>query len=386
MRTLPKGLTAALGLMLALAAGPASAATLFQETDLVSDGSVPAAHIDPDLNNPWGISHSPTSPFWISDNGRGLSTLYNGAGLKQNLVVTIPPPAGGSPPAAPTGNVFNNTGAFAVSNGTTSAPAAFLFATEDGTISGWSPTVNATNAVLAVDNSVSGAVYKGLAISGSGSSARLYAANFNSGGVELYDSSFHLLKTFTDTSLPAGYAPFNVQNLNGRLFVTFAVQNAAKHDDVAGAGNGFVDEFDLNGNFVRRVASGGVPTSPLNSPWGLDFAPGSFGAFANDLLVGNFGDGRIDAFDPDTGTFLGQLSDPAGAPMEITDLWALINGNGAAGGDSNLVYFSAGLADEAGGLFGSLGPVGLGVPEPATIALLLSGLASLAAIQRKRSG
>jgi uncharacterized protein (TIGR03118 family) len=223
--------------------------------------------------------------------------------------------------------------------------------------------------VIAVDNSGSGAVYKGLAIGTNGGSTFLYAANFHSGMVEVYNGNFQQVQTFTDTTLPTGYAPFNVQTLNGHLFVTFALQDADAHDDVSGAGHGFVDEFDMSGVMIRRVASNGT----LDSPWGLAIAPGHFGQFSNDLLVGNFGDGRINAYNLTSGTFMGQLTDASQNPLAIGDLWALLPGNGGSGGDPNAIYFTAGVEDEAHGLFGSLSPV----PEPGQMALIALGLAAV---------
>ncbi|HST75660.1 MAG TPA: TIGR03118 family protein [Acetobacteraceae bacterium] len=361
---------AATSLLLGVAAAPAHAVILFQETSLVSDGFVPAATTDPDLINPWGVSFSPTSPFWVSDNGTGLATLYDGAGMKRSLVVTIPP-ASGSGTSAPTGQVFNGvSGGFKLSNG---APAVFLFASEDGAISGWNPGLGTTAAIAFPP--VASAVYKGLAIDNGG--AHLFAANFRSGKVEMYDQDFGLVKSFTDTTLPSGYAPFNARVLNGQLYVTFALQDAAKHDDVAGHGHGFVDVFDLNGNFVRRLVSNG----DLNSPWGLEIAPSNFGGFAGSLLVGNFGDGTISAYDATTGAFLGVLRDTHFNPLHFGDLWALTLGDGAGAGNPNTLYFTAGLQDEAHGLFGSI--EALNVPEPATALILLAGLGGLALTRRR---
>jgi uncharacterized protein (TIGR03118 family) len=232
-----------------------------------------------------------------------------------------------------------------------SGSALFIFATEDGTISGWAPSVNGTNAILAVDNARDKAVYKGLAIAKrSGGAQYLYAANFRAGDVEMYNAKFKLVKVFTDSTVPAGYAPFNVQTLAGALYVTFAKQDKSKHDDVPGPGHGFVDLFSLDGTLKGRLVSRGE----LNSPWGLDIAPASFGAFAGDLLVGNFGNGWINAFDPATGAFVGTLNGSDGNPLAIGDLWALINGNAGGGADPNKVYFTAGLVAESHGLFGSL--------------------------------
>jgi uncharacterized protein (TIGR03118 family) len=337
---------------------PAQATSItFKQVNLVSDIPGLALSTDSDLVNPWGISHSATSPFWVSDNGKGVSTLYNGAGAKQALVVTIPPPAG-SPPgttAKPTGQVFNGTADFAVTNGTTSAPSRFIFATEDGTISGWNPTVDPTHAILAADNSASEAIYKGLAIGANASGNFLYAANFHGGTIDVFDMNFQqvqLAGSFSDPNIHRGFAPFNIQNLGGKLYVTYAKQDADGEDDVSGPGNGYVDIFDTNGNLLQRLASRGR----LNSPWGLAFAPPSFGAFAGDLLVGNFGDGRINVVDPVSGEFLDQLRDANNRPITIDGLWGLLVGNGGNGGDVDKVYFTAGLNDEANGLFGSLAP------------------------------
>jgi uncharacterized protein (TIGR03118 family) len=331
-----------------------------------SDPTVGAAQTDPNLINPWGLSESPTSPFWISDNGAGLTSIYSAtpAGVTTNVIapITIAVPPGQDPgTASPTGQVFNSfasTGAFTLQDG---SPATFLFATEDGTISGWNAAAG-TQSIIAVDEADNpaagdeaqglGAVYKGLAIGESDNGPVLFAANFRHGTVDTYDKNFDLINSFTDPNVPQGFAPFNVQVLDNKLFVTFAQQDDVKHDDVAGAGNGFVDEFDLNGNMLGRVASNG----PLDSPWGLAIAPQSFGKLAGDLLVGNFGDGTIDAFNLNTDDFAGKLSGADGKPIVIGDLWALAPGNGGNGGDPNTIYFTAGVHNEAQGLFGSLTP------------------------------
>ena len=376
------------------------------QTNLVSDLPGVAQHQDPDLINPWGITASGTSPFWISDNNAGVATLYNTTGTKQGLVVSIPtPPDPLGASGTPTGTVFNtdggSAGGFKVSGfsktGTaTSASAIFLFVTEDGTIVGWNPGVNpqgfdptkaGTYGIIAVDNSgnnftnsdpaqQTGAVFKGLAIaptsatpiiaSDSASTSLLYASNFRAGTIDVFDTNFHnpMLPAgaFTDGTLPSGFAPFNVQVLNGQVYVTYALQDDLKHDDVAGPHNGFVDVYNLDGTGGKRLISGG----PLDSPWGLAIAPASYGALAGDLLVGNFGNGRINAFDL-SGTDLGNnftpLTDPDGEPIQIDHLWALRVGNGGNGGDANLVYFTAGIFDESHGLFGSLTSVAPGSPE-----------------------
>lgn len=339
----------------------------FTVTNLVgSDPTVAADQTDPNLVNPWGISDSPTGPFWISDNGSGFTSIYSvtpsGVTLNAIPAVTIAVPPGQMPgTASPTGQVFNSfasEGAFTLQDG---SPATFLFATEDGTISGWNEQAG-TQSILAVneaDNPADGgeaqglgAVYKGLAIAQGDKGPVLFAANFRHGTVDMYDKNFDLTKSFTDPNLPAGFAPFNVQVLDGNLFVTFAKQEAAKHDDVAGAGNGFVDEFSLSGKLIQRVASNG----PLDSPWGLAIAPESFGKLAGDLLVGNFGDGTIDAYNLKNDQFQGQLTGSNGKPVVIGDLWAITPGNGGSGGSANTLYFTAGIQNEAHGVFGSITP------------------------------
>jgi uncharacterized protein (TIGR03118 family) len=350
---------------MAFVSGPTQAKSggFYRQTNLVSNIPGLARFTDSNLKNPWGLSHSSTSPWWVSDNGTGVSTLYRGDGtpfpVGSPLVVTIPPPAG-SPAgttSAPTGNIFNGTSDFVVTGKNGSGPSRFIFATEDGTISGWNPAADPTNAILEVDNSASGAVYKGLAIGSNSSGNFLYATNFNAGVVEMYDAQFKPAGSFTDSSLSTDcplpnqcFAPFGIQNINGSLYVTFALQDADKHDDAKGPGNGFVDVFDTSGNLIKRLISHGE----LNSPWGLALAPNGFGRFGKDLLVGNFGDGHINAYEPDTGAFRGQLKDPRGNPITIDGLWALGFGNGGTAGPTDTLFFTAGINDEADGLFGSI--------------------------------
>jgi uncharacterized protein (TIGR03118 family) len=306
--------------------------------------------------------------MWVSDNGMGVATLYTGAGAKIALTVTIPPPGGNS---NPTGQVFNSTSDFQL-NG---SKALFIFDTENGTIAAWNGGATATQ-----EYSEPNAVYKGLALGYNGSQNLLYAANFNSGLIEEFNSDFKPVGAFTDPTVAAGYAPFNVQALSGHLLVTYAVQNDAKHDDVAGPGNGYVDEFNFDGTLVRRIVS---PGGEINSPWGLDIAPASFGTLAGDLLVGNFGDGSISAFDPNTGTFEGKLTLSDGTQFQEGDLWALVTGNGGPGFDPNKVYFTAGLMDESEGLFGSISAV----PEPMTWTMLIIGVGMVGvALRRRRRG
>src|SRR5882724_12325340 len=263
------------------------ATPFYEQHNLVSDGAVSAGLVDAALVNAWGLVASATSPFWVADNGTGLSTLYNGnTGVKISLTVTVP--------GAPTGIVFSGGADFVVTSGTKSGPARFIFASEDGTISGWNPAVAATQAVVGVDNSAGGAVYKGLAIASTAAGVRLYATNFHAGTVDVFDAAFHPVPGgFSDGALPPGYAPFGIRNLGGTIYVTYALQDADREDDVAGVGHGFVDAFDTQGNLLRRVASRGR----LNSPWGLAVAPSDFGEFSGNLLIGNFGDGHINAFD-----------------------------------------------------------------------------------------
>lgn len=310
----------------------------YQETTLVTSAT------DPDLINPWGISFSPASPFWISDNGTGKSTLYNSMGVKQGLVISMP--AGG---AAVTGQVFNGSAAFKADS--------FLFASENGTIMGWR---GALGTVAETLFTVSGAVYKGLAISSD--KQTLYASNFAAGTLDVFNSS-GLVSSIADPTVPAGYAPFNVQNIGGKIYVTFALSNG--HDDIAGAGHGFVKVFDpATGTFTSLVAQGS-----LDSPWGLALAPLGFGALGGDLLVGNFGDGSINAYDPGSGLFEGTLADINANPLSIDGLWGLSFGNGGNGGSAGSLYLTAGPNGETGGLFARIDAIA--VPEPGTLALVL---------------
>jgi uncharacterized protein (TIGR03118 family) len=329
----------------------------YLQHNLISDLPGIADITDSNLVNPWGVAASATSPFWISNNHSGTATVYNSNGqpfpAASPIVVAIPAPDG-TDPGAISGQVFNSTTGFAVATG---KPASFIFATEDGTITAWNSGVDATHGVIKVDNSTAGAVYKGLALATADSGPRLYAANFNAGTVDVFDTNFAPVMragAFTDPNIPFGFAPFNIQNLGGRLYVTYAKQDDQQHDDVAGPGNGFVDIYDLNGTLLQRLISG----APLNSPWGLAMAPASFGAFSNALLVGNFGSGTIAAFDPATGAPLGTLQDKLGNPIALQGLWALQFGNGGNGGVADTLYFTAGIAGggarEDHGLFGSL--------------------------------
>ncbi len=333
----------------------------FSQHNLVSDLPGVAYFTDPDLVNPWGMAFSPTSPIWVSDNGTGLATIYNGQGIKQGLVVTIPP--AGS--AAPDGQVFNPDPSMF-------GGAHFIFSTEDGTIAGWSGGTSATLNYTAPNS----AVYKGLALGTNASGTFLFATDFHNNAIDVLDKNFNpvsLSGSFTDPSLPSGYAPFNISTVGNRVYVTYAVQDAQRHDDVAGPGHGILDVFDTDGNFIQRLVSHGA----LNSPWGMAWAPAGFGQFTGDLLVGNFGDGTINAFDPTTGNLLGTLDDQHGNPLVNQGLWGLAFGNGAQGTSTSTLYFTAGIPGmdqiEDHGLFGDIALA----PEPGSLALLGTGLASL---------
>jgi len=338
----------------------------YGQTNLVSNIPGLAAQTDPNLVNPWGVSASSTSPFWVSDNGTGLTTLYNTAGVPQSLVVTIPNPAGGA--SSPTGQVFNGSGQF--NNDI------FIFATENGTIAGWRGALGTTAETL-FNSSSSGAIYKGLALATTGQGTYLLAADFHNNKIDVFPSSGapSLAGNFVDPNLPAGYAPFNVQNIGGQIYVAYAKQDAEGRDDAPGMGNGFVSVFNLNGNFVKRLASNGF----LNAPWGLALAPSGWGAVGGDLLVGNFGDGQINAFNLD-GTFAGTLAGLNGLPVVNDGLWSLTFGNGGNGGNVNSLYITAGLNGEADGLFARIDSV----PEPDTFLLLAVGFTAFIIVPLRR--
>ena len=324
----------------------------YQQTNLVSDVPGLAQFPDPDLVNPWGLAASSASPWWVADNGTGLSTLYKGDGTKQGLVVTVATPPGDTDPATPTGIVFNGSSDFTLTDDTTSA-ARFIFVTEDGTISGWR---SGTQSILKVNNSGL-AIYKGVTIAQGGGANLLYVANFFTGSVDVFDTNYAPVTlaagAFTDPTLPEGFAPFNVQNINGNVYVAFAKQDEEKEDEVAGRKLGYVDVFDGNGNLLQRIEHGPW----MNAPWGLAMAPADFGKSSNMLLVGMFGSGQIATFDPVTGDFEGLLRDRHGKPIQIDGLWALQFGNGGSAGPTNTLFFTAGIDDEAHGLFGTVTPI-----------------------------
>jgi uncharacterized protein (TIGR03118 family) len=313
-------------------------------TPLVSDQPGAAPVLDANLVNAWGLAASATSPWWVADNGTSTSTLYNGnTGLPVPLVVSVGVDSG------PTGVVFNGGSGFVVTSGSSSAPARFIFDSEDGLIRGWNPGVDPTNAVVAPATADPDAIYKGLAIAG----GMLYASDFHNGVVDVFDGSWNLVNQFTDPGLPSGYAPFGIKAIGSRIFVSFAKQDADAEDEIAGQGLGFVDAFDTAGNMVARVAQHGQ----LNAPWGLALAPANFGRFSGDLLVGNFGDGKILAFEPQSNGhfgFRGQLRASSGHAIAIDGLWALGFGNGANAGPTNTLFFTAGPDEETHGLFGRI--------------------------------
>jgi uncharacterized protein (TIGR03118 family) len=364
-RSLGRGYPSRIGIepledRLLLSSNPVSANLLnpsagFVAAVLVSDGAVAAPNVDPNLLNAWGIAAGPSGPFWVSDNHLGASTLYDGTGVSPGMVVRIPSRGGQS---EPTGVAFNGTYDFLLAPG---EPALFLFATENGTVAAWNPYLAGGDAVTVVDRSAAGAVYKGLAVGMSGRGNVIYVANFHDGRVDVFDSHFHSVRlagSFKDPTLPAGYAPFNIMSLDGHIFVTYAKQSLpSKYDDEPGPGNGFVDEFDTNGRLVRRIARGdpGKAANPLDSPWGLAIAPAGFGPYGGDLLVGNFGSGRIDVYDPNaTNRFLGQLTSANGTPLFIDGLWGLTVGNNYGAGRSDTVYYTAGPNGGNDGVMGQI--------------------------------
>ncbi len=317
-------------------------------TYLTSDITAVGAYNDTNLVNPWGMSISPSGPWWISDNGTGLSTLYVASGQPQSLVVTIPSGTG-SGTGSPSGTVYNSTSGFQIHG----SPALFMFCTEDGTISGW---YGGSTAYIAVNNNASGAVYKGMALASAAGNNYIYVANFWSGAIEVYDSSFNPhsfgANAFVDSQIPSGFAPFNIQLIGNSLVVTYAKQDAQRHDDVPGPGNGYVDVYDTQGNLQVRMQH----LLYLNAPWGVVQAPSSFFGFSGDLLVGNFGSGLIMAYNMTTGAWIGNMLNVNDLPLQIDGLWGLTFGNGGSGGPTGTLFFTAGPYGENHGIFGSITP------------------------------
>lgn len=339
----------------------ATQAQHYKQTNLVSNIAGMAPTIDPNLKNPWGLTRSSGSPWWISNNNSGTATLYDGKGNIIPLVVTVPPPKG-SPvgtQSAPTGVVFNGSPAdFLLAPG---KQAIFIFATEDGTISGWNPGIDFHNAVLKVDNSdgggADGAVYKGATSGESHGHRFLYVTNFRSAKVEVYDTNFkrvHLDEdAFEAEDVPRGFAPFNVQNIGGSLFVTYAKQDALRHDPVGGDGLGFVEIFTPSGKNIGHLEHG----EWFNAPWGVVWTTRDFGEFSNAILVGNFRSGWIAAFNGFTHKFIGWVRNADDSLVTIDGLWSLTFGNDATAGPANTLFFTAGINNEQDGLFGTLTPL-----------------------------
>jgi uncharacterized protein (TIGR03118 family) len=318
---------------------PRPAAAQYKVTNLVSSQAGKAKFQDPDLINAWGIAYSPTGPICVTNAGSGLATLYDGKGVKQQPVITVP--SASKRHGTPTGVVYNGTTDFQVSQGANSGPATYIFDTVDGTISGWNPNVNSNTAIVVVNNSKSGGSYAGLAIGVSNGANYIYAADHKNNKVDVYDGSFQLVKSFTDPNLPAGSAPFNVQTINGMLYVAFSNSKAG----------GAVDVFDMAGNLIKTLTAG----KELKGPWGLALAPKNFGPASKALLVGNLNDGRINAFNVTTGQLIGPLTNPTGKIISESGLWGIAFGGGASqNGKINQLFFAAGPNSEKAGLFGAI--------------------------------
>ncbi|GAB3369842.1 TIGR03118 family protein [Lysobacter rhizosphaerae] len=356
MKSLTARTCATLALAFAFAAAPAfqgvqaHGGLRFEQRNLVSDGFIPAEHTDPNLVNSWGVAFNPFGFAWVANADGHTSTLYDGDGNANALVVQIPTPTdptGGSP----TGIVFNGSGNFLVAP---NQPARFIFATEEGVIAAWAPAVDFTHAIRMADNSASGASYRGLALSANGNMQLLYASDFFHAKVDVFDQNFKPLQlpagAFVDPDIPKGFAPFGIHAIGGDIYVTYAKQDPSMLEDETGPGLGYVDVYSPKGTLIRRVASRGV----LNAPWGVALAPAKFGVFSNALLIGNFGDGRINAFEPVFGLPMGPLRDKNFNPIVIDGLWALAFGNGLLHQPVNTLFFSSGPDDEEHGLYGRL--------------------------------
>ncbi len=358
-------------LLACLALAPlAPASTGYLVHNLVANSAGTADFTDPDLSTPWGIASSATGPFWVCNGATGLASVYNASstGFSVDSTVAVIPPQ--YRPASArgddytrticTGIVFNGTSGFRIPAGSPQAPASYILAGEGGTLSGWSGTLNSANGRMMVDHSAAGAVYMGLALVPTTTpTPQLYAPNFRTGTVDVYDSNWNPVAmpagAFADAAIPYGFAPFNIEYLSGKLYVTYAKQNTSPAigiSDVPGAGNGYVDVYDVSGKLLQHLISQG----PLNSPWGVAIAPANFGAYGGALLVGNSGDGLIHAFDPASGALLGTLQDRNGNNIQIPGLHALQVGNGANGGDPTALYFTAGPAGQRIGQFGLILP------------------------------
>jgi uncharacterized protein (TIGR03118 family) len=322
----------------------------FAVTSLDTDTPLSAystTHQDTKLVNAWGVAFNPQGYVWVANNKTDSSTLYDGTGVPQSLVVTTPP--------APTGIVFNGSSTdFMLTSGGSSGASPFIFATEGGELAAWAPSVAATRAISVYDGSASAKSYKGLALAAAAGANQLYAADFHNGAVDIFNSSFQLVSApgaFHDAALPAGYAPFGIQALGGKIYVAYAKQDSTAHDEITGAGLGVVDVYDTAGTLIKQLVVGGA----LNAPWGLAMAPATgFGAFNGALLVGNFGDGKINAYDPASGAMLGTLSKSDGTPVVIDGLWGIAFGNGINAQPTTTLFFAAGPNDETHGVYGRI--------------------------------
>lgn len=334
-------------------------AKYYDRKDLVADRDGRAENTDRNLVNPWGLAYGPESYFWVSNNGTGTSTLYDGEGKVENDMVggAVMLPAVGGGEASPTGMVYNEGSGFEITAGTKTGPARFLFATDEGTILGWNNDVDQRNGIIALDNSADESSYKGLAIARSGGKMLLYATNFHTGTVDVFDENFEratglATDAFRDSTIPEGYMPFGIENLDGQIYVSWVKPDADKEEEVPGAGLGYIDVFQPDGELIDMVATGGM----LNAPWGMAMAPNRFGQYGGSLLVGNFGDGRILAYDAGNYEMLGTLENNDREPITIDGLWALKFGNGREAGKEDELYFTAGTDGEKHGLFGSIRP------------------------------
>jgi uncharacterized protein (TIGR03118 family) len=355
-------------------------ATGFADTALISSNMglvATTTTIDAKLSNPWGVVTAPGLPFWIADNNSNLATLYSGAGANQTTLVTgsndvgivIPASAAGVP-ANPTGQVYNGAGGFLISTSSGHETALFIFDGEGGTIAAWAKDSGATAVTMYDDGVANGAdhaVYKGLALGTMNNATFLYATDLRNGKVDVFDTTFakpaNMQGKFVDPTMPAGFVPFGIVAVNNQLYVTYAMQDGPKHDEMTGAGLGYVDIFDLAGNFVSRFASAGV----LNAPWGIALAPSGFGSLNGDLLIGNFGDGRINVFGPNgtsLATSMGPLTINSGQTVAVPGLWSLVFGNGDADKPLTTLFYTAGFGNQTDGVFGSIAPATSTTPAP----------------------
>lgn len=348
----------------------------YNQTNLASSIPGNASYTDPNLINPWGVSQGPNTPLWVSDQGKSVASIYTGNGSPQGLVVNVPT-FGTGPAQGPTGQLFNATTGFDIGGPNGSVPSVFIFGNLNGTISGWNPGSNGglTNSVIAVNNNSLGDVYTGLSMGTVNNSSTLFAADFKmNGGVNQFNSSFGSMGTLNDPSAPTGYAPYNVAVMNGNLFVAYS-KVGANGLPVIQLGDGFVGMYNLSTDNWSTLTSGGN----LNVPWGMAMAPSDFGKFSNDLLIGNFGNGWINAYNPMTGAWLGTMDGTNNQPLTNDFLWSLYFGNGAGGFSTNTLYFTAGIDNQTQGLLGAINPS----PEPASLILLGSGLLGLIFSRRR---